>query len=87
MLDEAKRAEQDGAWEKAADALQRYLLFRPDDADALARYGRALEHLPNPERNRPRAIIGSRSRSDSSPATRATIPGRARFVRYRRNRI
>src|SRR5260370_13593856 len=56
FLDEAARAEEDGASEKAADALQRYLALRPDDADALGRYGRALERLAGPGRNRPRAL-------------------------------
>jgi cellulose synthase operon protein C len=56
FLDEAARAEEDGAYDRAADALRRYLALRPDDADALGRYGRALEHLADPGRNRPRAL-------------------------------
>ena len=53
---EAVAAGEGGNYERAAPLLQQYLTLRPNDVQALVLYGRSLEHLPDPERNRPQAL-------------------------------
>jgi tetratricopeptide (TPR) repeat protein len=43
LLARARQAEAAGDWDRAATCWQRYLLFAPEDTDALEQYGRLLE--------------------------------------------
>ena len=56
LLAEAGRAEDSGAASRAAESLKRYLTYRPDDADALGRYGRLLAGQARTAADRERAL-------------------------------
>src|SRR5579872_2312276 len=52
LQEQIQRAEDAGQTEQVAELLKRYLLFAPDDTDALLHYGQTLEKLPADAGNR-----------------------------------
>src|SRR5437588_12054331 len=52
LQEQVHRAEQAGETEQTAILLKRYLLFAPDDTNALLHYGETLEKLPANPANR-----------------------------------
>lgn len=67
LLDEARRAEEQGNLAEAATYLERYVTMTPDDVEAQARYGLLLEKASTKPRDQLRAFLVLEKAVRSSP--------------------
>ena len=68
---EAGRAEGAGASARAAEYLKRYLVYAPNDVDALERYGRLSEQLAQTAADRKRPSLYTKRRLRRDPERQA----------------